>query len=37
MTHIIKTKLMGKKKQDKDLFSTFKKHSYPKMCKILKL
>ncbi len=34
-THIIKTHLMGKK--IKDSLTTLKKHSYPKICGILKL
>jgi hypothetical protein len=36
-THIILKKLMGKKKENKDLLAVFKKHSYPKTCEILKL
>jgi len=35
--HIIKTHLMGKNKEDKDLLTTLKKHSYLKICGILKL
>jgi len=29
--------LMGGKKKDKDLLTTLKKHSYPKICGIVKL
>jgi CRISPR/Cas system-associated protein Cas10 (large subunit of type III CRISPR-Cas system) len=28
---------MGKNQENKDLLTTFKKHSYPKICEILKL
>jgi hypothetical protein len=37
MTHIIKQNWWERNKEDKDLFNTLKKHSYPKMCKNLKL
>jgi hypothetical protein len=32
-----KTKLMGILKKNKDLLTTFKNHSNPKICQILKL